>query len=90
MAIREEVIGNGPPPTPARASPRSSSPCPAASRCRAAAFSTSSSASSCAEPRCSIARDPRREDHTICTAVAPDAVFTVRTYATTRTLRAPT
>ncbi len=24
-------------------------------------------------------RDPRREDHTICTAVAPDAVFTVRT-----------
>jgi hypothetical protein len=36
-----------------------------------------------AEPRCSIWRDPRREDHTICTAVAPEAVFTVRTYATT-------
>jgi hypothetical protein len=31
---------------------------------------------------CSISRDPRREDHTICTAVAPDAVFTVRTYGT--------
>ena len=29
-------------------------------------------------------RDPRREDHTIWTAVAADEVFTVRTYATTR------
>jgi hypothetical protein len=29
-------------------------------------------------------RDPRREDHTIWTAVAPDEVFTVRTYATSR------
>ena len=26
-------------------------------------------------------RDPRRLDHTICTAVAPEAVFTVRTWA---------
>ena len=41
-------------------------------------------ASSCAEPRCSISRDPRRDDHTTCTAVAPDTVFTVRTYAATR------
>jgi len=32
---------------------------------------------------CSIERDPRRDDHTICTAVAPELVFTVRTYATT-------
>jgi hypothetical protein len=31
---------------------------------------------------CSISRDPRREEYTICTAVAPDAVFTVRTYGT--------
>ena len=31
---------------------------------------------------CSIERDPRRDDHTICTAVAPELVFTVRTYAT--------
>jgi len=30
-----------------------------------------------------MVRDPRREDHTICTAVAREAVFTVRTYATT-------
>jgi hypothetical protein len=30
----------------------------------------------------SIERDPRRDDHTICTAVAPELVFTVRTYAT--------
>jgi hypothetical protein len=28
-------------------------------------------------------REPRREDHTICTAIAPELVFTVRTYATT-------
>jgi hypothetical protein len=28
-------------------------------------------------------REPRREEHTICTAVAPEAVFTVRTQATT-------
>ena len=31
---------------------------------------------------CSIERDPRRDDHTTCTAVAPELVFTVRTYAT--------
>ena len=31
---------------------------------------------------CSMERDPRRDDHTICTAVAPELVFTVRTYAT--------
>ena len=31
-------------------------------------------------PGCSISRDLRREDHTICTAVAPDGVFTVRRY----------
>jgi hypothetical protein len=27
---------------------------------------------------CSIEREPRRQDHTICTAVAPEAVFVVR------------
>jgi hypothetical protein len=32
---------------------------------------------------CSMFRDPRREDHTTWTAVAPDEVFTVRTYTTT-------
>jgi hypothetical protein len=31
---------------------------------------------------CSIERDPRRQDHAICTAVAPETVFTVRTKAT--------
>jgi hypothetical protein len=36
----------------------------------------------CADPKCSISRDPRREEYTICTAVAPDDVFTVRTYGT--------
>jgi hypothetical protein len=51
---------------------------------RAAAFSASSSASSCAGPMCSISRDPRRDDHTTCTAVAPDFVFTVRTYGTSQ------
>ena len=81
--IREEAISSGPD-GPGPPSPRSSSVCPAASRCRAAVFSASSSASSCAEPMCSIFRDPRRKDHTIWTAVAPDEVFTVRTYATRR------
>jgi hypothetical protein len=33
-------------------------------RCRAAAFSASSSASSCADPRCSMSRDPRRGKYT--------------------------
>lgn len=42
----------------------------------------SSSASSWADPRCSISRAPRREDHTTCTAVAPDVVLTVRMYGT--------
>ena len=31
---------------------------------------------------CSISREPRREEYTTCTAVAPEAVFTVRTYGT--------
>ena len=31
---------------------------------------------------CSISLDPRCEEYTIWTAVAPDAVFTVRTYGT--------
>ena len=35
-----------------------------------------------ADPRCSIFREPCCDDHTICTAVAPDFVFTVRTYGT--------
>jgi hypothetical protein len=29
-------------------------------------------------------REPRREEYTIWTAIAPEAVFTVRTYATRR------
>jgi hypothetical protein len=33
-------------------------------RCRAAAFSASSSASSCADPRCLMSRDPRRDKYT--------------------------
>jgi hypothetical protein len=49
-----------------------------------AAFRASNSASSCAGPMCSIWRNPRRDDHTTCTAVAPDAIFSVRTYATRR------
>src|SRR5215207_8995970 len=32
---------------------------------------------------CSMSRDPRREECTICTARAPEAVFAVRTYADT-------
>ena len=55
--------------------------CPAANRAAAAAFNAANSTSSCAEPMCSIEREPFRQDHTICTATAPDEVFTVRTYA---------
>src|SRR4051794_41071195 len=43
------------------------------------AAALSASTSSRAKPRCSIWREPRRVDHTICTAFAPEAVFTVRT-----------
>ena len=31
---------------------------------------------------CSIPCDPRRDEYTTCTAVAPDFVFTVLTYGT--------
>ena len=65
-----------------RSRARSSSPCPGARRCRAATFSTSSS-TSWAEPMCSTSRDPRRDECTICTAVAPDVVFAVPTYGDT-------
>jgi hypothetical protein len=71
------MIGNGSEAT-AAPTPRSSSVSPAASRAAAAAFNAANLWSSCADPTCSIDRDPRREDHTICTAVAPDVVFTVR------------
>ena len=69
----------------------SSSSCwPPASRCAAAALSASSSRSSWADPTCSIRRAPRRFEYTICTAVAPDAVLTVRTYATSTDPTSPT
>jgi hypothetical protein len=61
---------------------RSNSVCPAVKRAAAAAFSAANSTSSWAEPRCSIEREPRRQDHMSCIAVAPGAVFTVRTNAT--------
>jgi hypothetical protein len=47
------------------------------------------SAPLCADPRCSISRDPRREEYTICTAVAPEDVLTLRTYGDTRTHYGP-
>ena len=33
---------------------------------------------------CWMLRAPRREDHTTCTAVAPDPVFTVLKYGTSQ------
>jgi hypothetical protein len=42
-------------------------------------FDAANSTASCAQPRCSIEREPLRHDHTIGTAVAPDDVFTGRT-----------
>ena len=66
-------------------SPRPSSVCPAAIRAAAAVFNAAMSTSSCAEAMCSIEREPRRQDHTTFTAVAPEAVCTVRTNATSET-----
>src|SRR5262245_57239635 len=76
--ICDDVIGNGSDPAGGDTA-RSRTAWLAANRSAAAALSAASSASSWAEPRCSMLREPRRVDHTICTAVAPDAVFTVRT-----------
>ncbi|PXW99593.1 hypothetical protein C8E89_14016 [Mycolicibacterium moriokaense] len=56
---------------------------PRPSRCRAAALSASNSDLSLADLMCSMLREPRRDNHTAYTAVAPELVFTVRTYATT-------
>lgn len=87
VPIREDVIGSGPPPArPPKPGPRSTQPCRPARRCRATAFSPSSSASSCADPD-SMSSDPRWDEYTICTAVAPDAVFTVRNIRHQATLR---
>ena len=79
------------PATGARRRPqaRSGSPRPAAGRRHPTAVSNSTSASLCADPRCSIARQPRRNEYTIWTAVAPGNVFTVRTYADTPTHYGP-
>jgi hypothetical protein len=66
---------------------QSSLSCPVGSRCaqRPQQFHLSSaSASSCADPTCSISREPRLNEYTICTAVAPDDVFTVSTYGDIR------
>lgn len=87
--IRVDVIGSAAPEFAGLlGNCRSSSPCPATNRCRATALSSSSSASACADPTCSISREPRRCEYTICTGRTPDAVFTVRAYgATTRQIR---
>ena len=61
-----------------RPSPKSRVSWPACSRCRATAFNTSTSSGVCADPMCSMSRDPRRLECTIWTAVARLAVFTVR------------
>ena len=56
--------------------------CPAATRCRAAAFSGSRSLLVMHRAEILNAREPGREARTTWTAVAPHAVFTVRTHAT--------
>ena len=62
----------------AASSPRSSSGCPSFSRSRAACINTASSTSSWAEPRCATIRRVPPRLSTICTAVAPDEVRTLR------------
>ena len=60
---------------------RSSSPwpCQAAILCRPTSSRAATSVSSWAEPRCSTIRRTPPDLDTICTAVAPDAVLTLRT-----------
>ena len=67
-------------------SDRSNSPCPGCSRTRAVSNSAVKSASVCADPRCSIPRSRPPIRSAICTAMAPEVVFTFRTKATNRTL----
>ena len=52
-------------------------------RTMSAVISAASSASSWAEPRCSTIRRTPAVFSTICTAVAPEAVFTLRRYGLT-------
>ncbi len=78
---RHGAAGRGPAPA-STSRPRSSSAWSAAIRSAAISFSAATSSSLWAEPRCSICRDPRREDHTTWTAVAPELVRAVRTHAT--------
>ena len=78
-AILDETISKGAPTISASPTSRSRVCCPSVKRRAAAVLSAANSTASRAEPTCSIERAPRRDDHTICTAVAPDAVFTVRT-----------
>ena len=54
-------------------------PCQAANFCRPASSKASSPASVRAEPRCSTIRRTPPDLDTICTAVAPEAVLTLRT-----------
>ena len=78
-----------PPPTPTESTPtsdrtrlhRNIDRLPGLSRYPATSLSAAGSASSWAEPMCSMLRDPHQEEEcAICTAWAPDAVLTVRTY----------
>jgi hypothetical protein len=78
--VKLDLVNGSDPARPA--TPRSSSACPPANCSAAAALRAATPASLWAEPRCSIERHPRRDDHTICTAVAPELVFTARIYAT--------
>ena len=58
---------------------RSNASCPPWIFVFATSNSTASCSASCAEPTCSTIRRTPRSFDTICTAVAPDAVFTRRT-----------
>src|SRR5215813_4630876 len=78
------TLSRRPAPAPAAGPrPRSSSPCgpPAAAAPPPSATPLSVAVR---DPRCLISREPRLDEHTICTAVAPDDVFTIRTYGDTR------
>lgn len=69
--------------------PRSRTSWPALILSRPALISAARSASECAEPRCSRTTSRRFFRSAICTAVAPDAVFTFRRNTTTLVCHPP-
>ena len=94
--LREVISGarTAPPspgalPPPSSAGPGSRTCRPARSRRRPRCISAAGSASSRADPRCSTIRRTPFSSATTCTAVAPEAVLTLRRYGLTQQILPP-